>query len=194
MVNSWRLCDTAQCDVLASPGSLLCMYHTIQINTAKEETTIERDNCPLKGCRKPRVAGSDHCHTHQQFFGHEAEKKETTGENSQKALRYNSGKLRLNLLPWEWQKWLTELLMYGAKKHTTETRSGDHNWKSSLNTDDHNSFVADRKESLKRHLLQYDSGELTDEESGIQHMVMIAWNALVIAWYDNYRKDEIDAT
>lgn len=134
------------------------------------------DFCQKKSCFAQVPYKGEFCPAH-------TEKKETTGENSQKALRYNSGKLRLNLLPWEWQKWLTELLMKGAEKYEAE------NWKVSLNTDDHNSFVADRKESLKRHLLQYDSGELTDEESGIRHMVMIAWNSLTIAWYDNYRND-----
>lgn len=133
------------------------------------------------------------------------EKEDTTGEilnlekyeeyqaiadkHDTKAKRYNKDKLALNLVTWEWVKWLAELLQAGALKYSPKNPT-EENWKKSLNTSDHSYFVYDRRESAKRHLMQYDSGELIDPDTKSPHMVMVAWNCLVIAWYDFYKESK----
>jgi len=112
---------------------------------------------------------------------------DTKGPQYEKAKRYNTGKLALNLVTWEWIKWLAELLQAGANKYSPDNPT-EENWKKSLNTSDHDSFVYDRRESAKRHLMMYDSGELIDPDTKSPHMVMVAWNCLVVAWYDFYKE------
>ena len=96
------------------------------------------------------------------------------------ALRYNQGKLRYGLVPAQFFKWLAEVFTKGAEKYAPN------NWKNSYGTDDHDSFVEDRVESLTRHLQEYRLGEDNDTETGLPHLVHVAWNALVVSWYDRY--------
>lgn len=109
----------------------------------------------------------------------------TAGE---KALRFNTGKLRVGLIPWQFIEELTKVFTRGAVKYTAW------NWTKSLNTDDHDAFVADRQESMLRHLLDVQKGELYDPEvvPGAEHLRVthygaIAWNALVCMWYETQR-------
>lgn len=83
----------------------------------------------------------------------------TSQSSSDKALRFNSQKLRWNLLPVECLEELIKILTKGAVKY------GDFNWKKSLNTSDHSAFFQDRIESIYRHLAEIRKGEKFDEES-----------------------------
>lgn len=106
---------------------------------------------------------------------------ETTAQEL-KALRYNQDKLPLSLIPWEWLQALAEVLQAGARKYAAN------NWKLSLNTEDHEKFCYDRRESAKRHLLARDKGEVIDKETGCPHLALVAWNCLVEMWYDMNKK------
>lgn len=107
---------------------------------------------------------------------------EKTLENSEKALRFNTGKLPLNLVPYEMLEGLAKVLGFGATKH------GRDNWKGSLNTDDHESYRYDRLESAKRHVLEYDKGDRIDKESGLPTLLHAIASLTMVFWYDLYKK------
>lgn len=95
----------------------------------------------------------------------------------EKALRYNSDKVRLSLVPGLFITELAKVFEAGAVKYAVN------NWMKSLNTDDHSNFVRDRFDSLLRHVNAYHNGEWLDIETKCPHLVQVAWNALVIVWY-----------
>ena len=99
------------------------------------------------------------------------------------ALRYNSGKRRFSLVPASFIRALTDVFEAGAKKYAAW------NWTKSLNTADHDVFVADRLDSLMRHLDALRENETSDSDTGQPHAVLIAWNALVIWWYGENKKE-----
>lgn len=104
-----------------------------------------------------------------------------------KALRYNQGKIRLELIPTYFIAALAKTFEYGASKYA------DHNWMNSINTEDHRQFQVDRYASAYRHLLEWKEkalenatmGDIRDEESGLPALWMAAWNCLVLAFYDS---------
>ena len=90
----------------------------------------------------------------------------------------------LELIPWEWEEVLGSIFTFGAQKYAA------HNWKKSLNTEDHDQLKEDRLGSAKRHILAYQKGEKLDLESGQPHLGHAAWNLLCVMWYDlNERKN-----
>jgi hypothetical protein len=101
---------------------------------------------------------------------------ETRTEAEIKALRYNKGKLRYDLLPWEWKEGLTQVLQMGAEKYD------DNNWRKGMSNTD---IMA----SLERHLIEYQKGSDNDGESNLHHMLHVAWNALAIYYFDMYNFD-----
>lgn len=82
------------------------------------------------------------------------------------------GKLRLDLVPQEWIHWLGQLLHFGAEKYDANL------WRD--NPMEHWRMEA----SLMRHLDAYRLGEKMDAESGLPHLVAVAWNALALAYYE----------
>lgn len=91
-----------------------------------------------------------------------------------KGLRYNEGKLRYDLIPWEWEYELAEVLGMGAKKYA------DRNWELGM---DWSICVA----ALRRHLKAFQMGESVDPESGRPHLAHVAWNALALMSYDQWK-------
>lgn len=81
--------------------------------------------------------------------------------------RYNAGKMRIDLLPYEWIDGLGRVLTMGAAKYAPR------NWEKGLSWGD---TVA----SLERHFLAWKAGEDYDPESKLHHMIHVAWNALVL--------------
>lgn len=82
-------------------------------------------------------------------------------------LRFNGGKIRVDLIPWEWIYGLANLLTIGSVKYAPR------NWEKGLSW-------SDTMASLKRHLLAWERGEDYDPETKSHHMVSVAWNALVL--------------
>lgn len=85
-------------------------------------------------------------------------------------LRYNDGKLRMDLIPPEWDKALAEVLTAGADKYAAR------NWEKGM-------AWSKVFASLQRHINTWQSGETYDPETGCHHLAMAAWNALALMSY-----------
>lgn len=97
-----------------------------------------------------------------------------------KALRFNAGKLRYDLLePYAIQE-LVRVFSKGANKYA------DWNW---LNGGMNYSIML---ASLKRHVAAFELGEDIDPETGCHHMAQAAWNALGIVTYAKYFPENDD--
>lgn len=83
---------------------------------------------------------------------------------SEQGLRYNTGKLRYDLLHPVAQKGIAEVLTFGANKYE------DRNWEKGMSW---TSTIA----SMKRHLAAIEAGEDYDPESGLKHIDHVQCNA-----------------
>ena len=89
-------------------------------------------------------------------------------------LRYDTGKLRLDLLPPEWEEALAQVMTHGVKKYA------ERNWELGM---DWSKVYG----PLRRHVLAWLKGEELDRESGLPHMAHVAWNALALMVYEQRR-------
>jgi len=110
----------------------------------------------------------------------EMEKKYNNKDQTQKTakgsgMRYNSGKLRYDLVHPKAHEDMVKVLTYGANKYTLRdddgniTYDGSMNWRKGLSW---MSVIA----SLKRHLAAFEAGEDYDPESGELHIAHAACN------------------
>lgn len=87
-----------------------------------------------------------------------------------KALRYDDGKLRYDLVdPWAHEQ-LVKVFTFGANKYEP------HNWRKGMKW---SKMIA----SLKRHLAAIENGEDYDKESGLLHSAHLMWNAHALTAY-----------
>lgn len=88
--------------------------------------------------------------------------------NAQQSLgmKYDAGKPRVNLLPWDALLQVSIVLTYGAKKYAADS------WRTV--PDALNRY----KGALLRHWIAMEQGEWLDPESGLPHWAHIACNAL----------------
>lgn len=86
-------------------------------------------------------------------------------------LRHNKGKNRLDLIPPEWTWGLGNLLTIGSWKYAAR------NWERGLSW-------GDTVGCAKRHVEKFLAGERYDPETGCHHMLMAAWNCLVLMTMD----------
>jgi len=86
--------------------------------------------------------------------------------------KFDQGKLRYDLLPWDSVEQVVDILTYGAEKYDAES------WQ--LVDDANNRYFA----ALLRHLIAWKQGEITDEESGRLHLAHVATNALFLLWFN----------
>jgi hypothetical protein len=96
-----------------------------------------------------------------------------------RAVAFDEGKLDLNIIPPEFIEMQVGPFTSGIAKGYARD-----NWKQSLNTEEHDTFVDRRMNSLQRHTLLYRKGERVDPETGLSHMLLAQWNAGVVAWYE----------
>jgi hypothetical protein len=83
-------------------------------------------------------------------------------------LKYDDGKLRWDLLPWEPIEEIVKVLTYGAKKYK------ENSWQ-------HVDRFEDRYfAALMRHLVAWRNGEVYDKESGILHLSHAACNIMFL--------------
>lgn len=92
------------------------------------------------------------------------EKKQGTG------LRFNDNKLRVDLIPVEWEVELARVHTAGSYKYFEK------NWEKGM---DWNKVFA----SMRRHILLWRGGQDIDEETKCHHLAMVAWNALALMTY-----------
>ena len=86
------------------------------------------------------------------------------------SLKYDDGKVRMDLVPLECVESIAKVLTYGAKKYT------DNSWQ------DLTDFWKRYKAALLRHLTAIDKGELIDSESGLPHIDHVLCNAMFLSW------------
>jgi hypothetical protein len=94
-------------------------------------------------------------------------------------LRYNNGKLRYDLFEPHAMNQLAKVFTAGALKYA------ERNWEKGMKW---SSVIA----SLKRHVAKFENGEDFDEESELNHMAHVAWNALALVSYSKYHPNYDD--
>jgi len=87
-----------------------------------------------------------------------------------KALRFNEGKTRYDLIPAFAQEQYAKVLTFGSAKYS------DHNWSKGMKW---SKVVA----SLKRHIAAFEQGEDYDKETGLLHTAHIMCNAAFLTEY-----------
>jgi len=100
--------------------------------------------------------------------------KSQEGHSSDRGLRYNTGKIRYDLIPSYPMEQIAKVFTKGAEKYAP------HNWKKGMPW-------SEVEASLLRHLEAYRAGEDFDPETGMYHMAQVAVNAMFII--DYYRSN-----
>jgi len=92
-------------------------------------------------------------------------------ENKDRALRFNEGKVRYDLVPaWAYEQ-VARVFTYGAKKYS------DHNWRKGMPWSE---MIA----SMERHLQAIKAGEdYNDKDFGLLNSAHLAWNAIALTEY-----------
>ena len=93
-------------------------------------------------------------------------------------VKYDDGKLRWTLLPFDALEQVVAVLEYGARRY------GVANWRE---------LERPRErylDALFRHAIAYARGEARDHETGLHHLAHVAVNALFIIWFD-LREEEV---
>jgi len=122
----------------------------------------------LKGCRKA-ASPPQEAEKKPEVGGGEESGAEGEGEVG---IKYDSDKLRWDLLPLEAVSEIVRVMTFGSRKY------GDHNWKK-LSDPDARYFAA-----CMRHLSAWQSGEKLDPETGIGHLAHAACNLLFLIWFE----------
>lgn len=91
--------------------------------------------------------------------------------NEERALRYNTGKLKWSYVQFSAFEPMVRVLMYGAEKYAP------HNWKKGLNREE-------TLESMMRHLTALIDGQEVDPESGMPHIGHIMCNTMFYSHFN----------
>jgi hypothetical protein len=92
-------------------------------------------------------------------------------------LKYDTGKLRWDLLPMECVEDVVKILSFGSAKY------GDSNWQNVTPFEDRY-FAA-----LMRHLVAFRKGEKIDPESGLSHLAHAMCNVIFLSWNEKHKLD-----
>jgi hypothetical protein len=91
---------------------------------------------------------------------------------SGEGLKYDTGKLRWDLLPIECIEDIVKILTFGADKY------GPNNWQ------DVTPFEERYYAALMRHIVAWRKGEKIDPESGMSHLAHALCNVVFLDWND----------
>lgn len=86
-------------------------------------------------------------------------------------LRYDAGKIRVELMPVEWLEALAEVLTKGAQKYAPRNWEKGMAWSKMIGC-------------AFRHTFKFMRGERYDRETGCHHLAHAAWNLLALMSYD----------
>lgn len=86
-------------------------------------------------------------------------------------LRYDKGKIRWDLLPWDVLKEIAEVYTKGAEKYAPRNWEKGMPWSKCWRP-------------LLSHFYQWMMKKDRDEELGTYHMAMVAWNAMALMAYE----------
>jgi hypothetical protein len=87
-------------------------------------------------------------------------------------MKWDAGKLRIDLVDPKFVQEVGEVLTYGAQKYE------DNSWQKLSNPKER------YKAALLRHLYQYLSGELVDDESHLTHLQHLATNVMFLMYFE----------
>ena len=82
--------------------------------------------------------------------------------------KYDQGKLRWDLLPLNLIEKVVEIYTFGAEKY------GPNTWQNL--EDGYNRY----KTAMFRHLMEFEKGNVIDNESGREHLAHMVWNAIAM--------------
>jgi hypothetical protein len=92
-----------------------------------------------------------------------------------KDMKYDKGKIRMELLPMDCLEKIAEVLTYGATKYK------DNSWQTVKNS--YERYCG----SLLRHFTAMRCGKKIDEESGLLHSAHLACNAIFLLWFELHK-------
>lgn len=102
---------------------------------------------------------------------HTSEQCASNPERVAQGARYNTGKMRPDLIPPQVLIELAEHYAYGANKYNPN------NWMKGFP-------YSETYASLTRHLFAWWAGERNDPESGRHHLVAVIWNAVTLLYFE----------
>lgn len=82
--------------------------------------------------------------------------------------KYDQGKLRWDLLPLNLIEKIVEIYTFGAEKY------GPNTWQNL--EDGYNRYKA----AMFRHLMEFEKGNVIDDESGMEHLAHMVWNGIAM--------------
>ena len=100
---------------------------------------------------------------------------------AESGLRFDDKKPRFDLIPTYPMFQLARLFAFGTKKYA------ERNWEKGMPW---SKVIA----PLQRHLCNWMAGEDNDDETGLSHMIHVAWNAMVLVEYERLYRDLDDRT
>lgn len=92
------------------------------------------------------------------------------------ATKFDTGKPRLELIPAAPMVEIARVLEFGARKYGVNNHTKGMQWSRLIG-------------SLKRHLLEFELGNDTDEETGYSHLAHLVTNALFLMEYVKNHKE-----
>jgi hypothetical protein len=96
-----------------------------------------------------------------------------------KGTKFDTDKLRLDLIPAEGEEGLGEAFTYGVTKY------GDNNWREGLQ---YSRLIG----AIARHLRAFKEGEDRDKESGLYHVDSIAATAMMLSTFLRENRTDLD--
>ena len=87
---------------------------------------------------------------------------------SNESKKYDEGKLRWDLLPLKEIEDIVKIYTFGAEKY------GDNTWQNLKGG--YNRYKA----AMFRHLMEFEKGNVYDDESGMNHLAHMCWNAIAM--------------
>ncbi len=84
--------------------------------------------------------------------------------------KYDQGKLRWDLLPLNLIEKVVEIYTFGAEKYGANT------WQNLK--DGYNRYKA----AMFRHLMEFEKGNVIDDESGKEHLAHMVWNSIAMLY------------
>lgn len=92
------------------------------------------------------------------------------------AKKFDTNKVRVDLLPTESMFEIAKVLTFGANKY------GEHNWRRGM-------AWSRVYAAAQRHMMKWNAGETHDEESGENHLAHAAVNLIFLLYYSEHHKD-----
>lgn len=111
---------------------------------------------------------------------YERNDEEQSQMGKQQAARFNTGKVRHDLIPPTALEEIAKVYTYGTEKYS------DNNWWKAFN------WRKDTFGCITRHINKWLRGEKRDDESGLHHLAHAAWNCIALYEFErnNLGKDD----